>query len=128
MPLIQNNLIPLVLDATWFSKMIAKFKKEITLKHLMIFSLFCFLSFVNSPGYATTQIDPQNIPQKCAESFTELQHARTLREANSDFPSLKMIAAKREAVFVACLNGAERPTTELMDYDINQPDLVVWDK
>ena len=111
---------------SWFSKMIANFKKEITLKHLMIISLFCFLVFINSPGYATTTIDPQNIPDQCFDSFTELQHARTLREANPDFPSLKKIAAKRETVFVACLEGEEKPTIDLMDYDIDQPDVVVW--
>ena len=95
----------------------------------MIISLFCFLILVNSPSYANgIKVDPQNIPQKCAESFKELQHARTLRAANPDFPSLKMISKKREAVFVVCLEGRETPTTDLMDYDINQPDLVVWDK
>jgi hypothetical protein len=109
-----------------YNLIFGRLKKRITMKNIMIISLFSFLSFINSPSYATIKVDPQDIPPKCSKSFEELQYVRTLRTANPGFPSLKIIAARREAAFLACLQGKEQPETDLQDYDINQPDVVVW--
>jgi hypothetical protein len=74
----------------------------------------------------TVKIVPDQVPTDCQDSFAALQHARGLRDKQPDFPSLKHIAAKREAAFLACYHGKSIPSGDLLDYNKDAPDVVVW--